>query len=152
MGCDIQVRVQTEDFSVADEYAAIAAQPGCGAVVFFTGLVRQQFDGALTGLELEHYPGMTEQAIQRIADQAAERFGIAALTVIHRVGLLAPQAQIVLVAAASAHRQAAFDACQFLMDYLKNQVPLWKKIHLQQSQSQWVDAKESDALAMQRWQ
>lgn len=153
MACRIECRVQTDDFVVADEYQKLQ-QRQCGAVVFFVGLVRDHLpsDGAdpVQALELEHYPGMTERSMQQIAQQAAQRFDIEAMTVIHRVGLLPVSAQIVLVAVASAHRAAAFAACEMMMDYLKNFVPIWKKVHTQQHAS-WAQAKSSDQQALQRW-
>lgn len=154
----INCRVQPEDFALDHEYQALQRQD-CGAVVLFCGLVREQFqpqDGAaltdtLQALELEHYPGMTEQSIRAIAGQAAERFDLRAITVIHRIGLLPLGAQIVLVGVAAPHRNDAFAACDMLMDYLKNQVPLWKKVHFSTSTA-WADAKASDKQALNRWQ
>lgn len=147
-------RVQTEDFDLADEYQRLLRRD-CGAVVVFVGLVRDHLpsDGAepVLALELEHYPGMTENSIKSIAQQAAERFDIRAMTVIHRVGLLQVSEQIVLVAVAASHRAAAFSACEMMMDYLKNYVPIWKKVHTQH-QAQWAEAKSSDQQALLRWQ
>lgn len=147
-------RVQTEDFDLAEEYQRLVRRD-CGAVVVFVGLVRDHLpaDGTepVLALELEHYPGMTESSIKNIAQQAAERFDIQAMTVIHRVGLLQVSAQIVLVAVAAAHRAAAFSASEMVMDYLKNYVPIWKKIHTQH-QSAWAEAKQADQQALQRWQ
>ncbi len=158
MTATINCRVQPEDFALDHEYQALQRQD-CGAVVLFCGLVREQFqpqDGAaltdtLQALELEHYPGMTEQSIRAIAGQAAERFDLRAITVIHRIGLLPLGAQIVLVGVAAPHRSDAFAACDMLMDYLKNQVPLWKKVHFSTSTA-WADAKASDKQALNRWQ
>ena len=148
-----QCRVQTENFDLAAEYQNLL-RSDCGAVVCFVGLVRDHVpsDGTdpVRALELEHYPGMTENSIKHIAQQAAERFDIRAMTVIHRVGLLQVSEQIVLVAVASAHRAAAFSACEMMMDYLKNYVPIWKKIHTQHH-SEWAEAKSSDQQALQRW-
>lgn len=154
----INCRVQPEDFALDHEYQALQRQD-CGAVVLFCGLVREQFqpqDGAaltdtLQALELEHYPGMTEQSIRVIAGQAAARFDLRAITVVHRIGLLPLGAQIVLVGVAAPHRNDAFAACDMLMDYLKNQVPLWKKVHFSTSTA-WADAKASDKQALNRWQ
>ncbi len=154
----INCRVQPEDFALDHEYQALQ-RPDCGAVVLFCGLVREQFqpqDGSLPSdtlqaLELEHYPGMTEQSIRAIAGQAAERFDLRAVTVVHRIGLLPLGAQIVLVGVAAPHRSDAFAACDMLMDYLKNQVPLWKKVHFLTGTS-WADAKASDKQALARWQ
>lgn len=147
-------RVQTEDFDLTDEYQRLVRRD-CGAVVTFVGLVRDHMpsDGAepVLALELEHYPGMTENSIQNIAQQAATRFDIQAMTVVHRVGLLKVSEQIVLVAVAATHRAAAFSACEMMMDYLKNYVPIWKKIHTQHH-SEWAEAKNSDQQALQRWQ
>lgn len=146
-------RIQHDDFSLEQEYKLLL-RADCGAVVLFTGLVREhvQADPAdsLQALELEHYPGMTERAITAIAEQAATRFNVRAITVIHRVGLLSTGAQIVLVGVASAHRADAFSACELIMDFLKNQVPIWKKAHFH-SQAQWVDAKATDQAAAARW-
>ncbi len=158
----INCRVQPEDFALDHEYQALQRQD-CGAVVLFCGLVREQFqpqDGpldiplsgdTLQALELEHYPGMTEQSIRVIAGQAAARFDLRAITVVHRIGLLPLGAQIVLVGVAAPHRNDAFAACDMLMDYLKNQVPLWKKVHFSTSAA-WTDAKASDKQALSRWQ
>jgi len=146
------VRVQAEDFDAAAEIAGLASgRADIGAVVSFTGLCRDE-DGTLAALELEHYPGMAEAEIGRIAAEAASRWPLAGLTVIHRHGLLKPGENIVLVVAASAHRRAAFEAADFLMDYLKTQAPFWKKEHLRSGEvSSWVDAKADDDDALQRW-
>jgi len=123
------IRVQREDFDVAAEIRALAAgRTEVGAVVSFTGLCRGE-DGRLAALELEHYPGMAEAEIGRIAAEAVERFGLTGLTAVHRYGRIAPGGNIVLVVAASSHRQAAFDGANFLMDYLKTSAPFWKKEH-----------------------
>src|SRR5437867_8342003 len=123
-----RVRVQTEDFDLGAEVAALrAGDPGVGAVAAFIGTVRDRNDGlGVSSMELEHYPGMTEKAIDAMIDVAMQRFDIRAARVIHRVGLLQPQDQIVMVAVSSAHRGQAFQACEFLMDYLKTQAPFWK--------------------------
>lgn len=151
---EFNCRIQQEDFVLADEYHRLQRRD-CGAVVMFSGLVRDQMTdpvtGSLVALELEHYPGMTEKAIAAIASEATKRFGVHAITVIHRVGLLKAAEQIVLVGVAAPHRAAAFAACEFLMDFLKNQVPIWKKAHFERHQ-EWVEAKNADQLAMQRWQ
>lgn len=155
MSTRINCQVQHDDFDVAAVYQTLQQTPLCGAVVLFVGLVRQQFDGQLQALELEHYPQMTEKAMRQIAQEACERFDIHTLEVIHRVGVLAPQDQIVLVGAAAPHRSDAFAAAQFLMDFLKNQVPIWKKVHVLEQgapQAQWVDIKQSDIQAAARWQ
>lgn len=146
------VRVQAENFDAAAEIARLAAgRADIGAVVSFTGLCRDE-DGTLAALELEHYPAMAEAEIGRIAAEAVSRWPLAGLTVIHRHGLLKPGENIVLVVAASAHRRAAFEAADFLMDYLKTQAPFWKKEHLLSGEtSSWVDAKADDDDALQRW-
>lgn len=146
----IKITVQSEDFSLADEYQLLAATPGCGAVLTFSGLVRDDGETALQALELEHYPGMTEQALTGIALLAIERFKVKAVTLIHRIGTLTPQQQIVLVGVASSHRSEAFSACEFIMDYLKTKAPLWKKQHLVTG-SDWIAAKSTDAERAKRW-
>ncbi len=155
MSVELTCQVQTADFDVANCYQRLQQTPWCGAVVFFVGLVRQQFPGELQALELEHYPEMTERAMLQVAEQAAERFDIHAMHVIHRVGKLQPQEQIVFVGVAAPHRLAAFQAAEFMMDFLKNQVPIWKKVHLQtgaDTVSSWVEIKQSDIAAASRWQ
>ncbi|MCO5159702.1 MAG: molybdenum cofactor biosynthesis protein MoaE [Mesorhizobium sp.] len=152
MSARITVRIQTEDFDLSAEVSALlSGLRDTGAVVTFSGLCRGE-DGTLAALELEHYPGMAEAEIRRIAEQAAARWPVTALCAIHRVGRIAPGENIVLVVAASAHRQAAFDAASFLMDFLKSRAPFWKKEHLRDgSEGGWVDAKESDEAALRRW-
>jgi len=147
-----RVSIQTEDFDLSAEVAALrAADAGVGAVAAFVGTVRDRNDGlGVSSMELEHYPGMTEKAIEAMIDAALFRFDIHAARVIHRVGLLQPQDQIVLVAVTSAHRGEAFQACEFLMDYLKTQAPFWKKEHTPEG-ARWVDARVSDDDAMKRW-
>ncbi len=147
------VSIQTADFDLSTEVAALrAADPGVGAVASFVGCVRDRNDGVgVTALELEHYPGMTEKSIDAMIDAARQRFDIRGVRVIHRVGLLKPQDQIVLVAVSSAHRGTAFQACEFLMDYLKTQAAFWKK-ETTPDGSRWVDARVSDDVAMARWQ
>jgi molybdopterin synthase catalytic subunit len=146
------IRVQRDDFDIAREIElATAGHPGIGAVVTFSGICRDD-GGSLAALELEHYPGMAERAINEIALQAAERWPLQAVTAIHRYGRVLPGENIVLVLAASAHRQAAFDGAAFLMDFLKSKAPFWKKlIAADGSDGGWVDAKESDDEALQRW-
>lgn len=146
------VRIQTEDFDVQQELAQLRAGDGrVGAVCLFLGTVRERNDGsAVASMELEHYPGMTEKSIQDLMAQARERFDIYAARVIHRVGLLQPQDQIVMVAVTSAHRGMSFQACEFLMDYLKTQAPFWKK-ELTPEGPRWVDARVSDDEALARW-
>ena len=147
-----RVSIQTADFDLGAEVAALrAADAGVGAVASFVGTVRDRNDGqGVSAMELEHYPGMTEKAIEAMIDQAFERFDIRAARVIHRVGPLKPLDQIVLVVVTSAHRGAAFQACEFLMDYLKTQAPFWKKESTPEG-SRWVDARVSDDAALARW-
>jgi len=147
-----RVRIQTEDFDLGAETLALrAADGGVGAVVSFVGTVREASHGeALRLMELEHYPGMTEMAIEAMIDHAFDRFEIRGARVIHRVGPLAPREQIVLVLVSSAHRGQAFQACEFLMDYLKTQAPFWKKEYLPGG-ARWVDARVADDAALARW-
>lgn len=146
------VRVQAGDFDVAAEIAALTAgRTDIGAVVTFTGLCRDEA-GRLAALELEHYPGMAEAEIARIAAEAMARWPLQGLTAIHRHGRIEPGQNIVLVVAASSHRQAAFEAANFLMDYLKSRAPFWKKEHRADgSEGGWVEAKEADDRAAARW-
>lgn len=152
MAATARVTVQAGDFDLGGEVAALrAADAGVGAVASFVGTVRDRNDGlGVASMELEHYPGMTEKAIEAMVDDALFRFDIRAVRVIHRVGLLHPGDQIVLVAVTSAHRGAAFQACEFLMDYLKTQAPFWKKEHTPEG-ARWVDARVSDDDALARW-
>ena len=147
-----RVSVQTDDFDLGAEVAALrAGDAGVGAVAAFVGTVRDRNDGSgVSSMELEHYPGMTEKAIESMIDEAQQRFDIRAVRVIHRVGVLRPQDQIVLVAVTSSHRGQAFQACEFLMDYLKTQAPFWKKEHTPEG-ARWVDARRADDAAAQRW-
>jgi len=147
-----RVRIQTADFDLGAEVAALRANdPGVGAVASFIGTVRDRNDGqGVSAMELEHYPGMTEKAIEAMIDEAERRFDIRAVRVIHRVGPLRPLDQIVLVAVTSAHRGAAFQACEFLMDYLKTQAPFWKKEQTPEG-ARWVDARVQDDAALERW-
>ena len=146
------VRIQAADFDVAQEIARLTSgRADVGAVVTFTGLCRDEA-GTLSALELEHYPGMAEAEISRIAAEALERWPLSGMTAIHRFGRVRPGENIVLVVAASKHRQAAFEAANFLMDYLKSRAPFWKKEHRADgSVGDWVDAKESDEAAAARW-
>ncbi len=151
----MRVRIQHEDFDAGLEIAALrAGDAGVGAVAAFIGTVRDR-GGADTPLtlrmELEHYPGMTERAIEAMIDAAQQRFDIRAARVIHRIGVLAPLDQIVLVVVSSAHRGEAFAACEFLMDYLKTQAPFWKKEHRPDGTAEWVDARVADDAALERW-
>lgn len=145
------VAVQTADFSVASEYQQLRQDACCGAVVTFSGLVRELSNNTLHSMTLEHYPGMTEQALVAIAKQAQQRWQLGQVRVIHRVGTLKANEQIVFVGIASAHRAAAFAACEFIMDYLKNRAPFWKKEHTAAG-DYWVEAKASDQQALARWE
>lgn len=147
-----RVTIQTEDFDVAAEIAALRRDdPGVGAVCSFIGTVRDRNDGSpVSAMELEHYPGMTEKAIEEMIDEAFRRFDIRAARVIHRVGPLQLQDQIVLVVVTSAHRGESFQACEFLMDYLKTQAPFWKKERTPEGE-RWVDARVADDAALERW-
>ncbi|MBT3066236.1 molybdenum cofactor biosynthesis protein MoaE [Rhodoferax sp. U11-2br] len=149
-----RVSIQTQDFDATAELAALRAKDGrVGAVCCFVGTVRDHTagqPGQISSMELEHYPGMTEAAIEAMIDAAAARFDILGARVIHRIGLLQPLDQIVLVAVTSAHRGQSFAACEFLMDYLKTQAPFWKK-ETTPDGSQWVDARVSDDAALARW-
>lgn len=146
------VRIQAEDFDTAAEIARLTHdRRDIGAVVTFSGLCRDEA-GTLAALEIEHYPGMAQTEITRIAEETLGRWSLTGLTVIHRYGLIEPGENIVLVVAASAHRQAAFEAASFLMDYLKNSAPFWKKQHLVSGEdSGWVEAKDKDINAFKRW-
>jgi molybdopterin synthase catalytic subunit len=147
-----RVAVQTADFDLTAELATLrAGDHGVGAIASFVGTVRTLNDGAaVSAMELEHYPGMTERAIDAMIDEAQRRFDIRAARVVHRVGLLQPGDQIVLVAVTSAHRGVAFQACEFLMDYLKTQAPFWKKETTPEG-ARWVDARVTDDAALARW-
>ena len=147
-----RVSIQTADFDVAAEIAALRREDaGVGAVCSFIGTVRDRNDGsAVASMELEHYPGMTEKAIEAMIDEAHRRFDILGARVIHRVGLLQPLDQIMMVAVTSAHRGESFQACEFLMDYLKTQAPFWKKEDTPEG-ARWVDARVADDKALARW-
>ncbi|MCI3952371.1 MAG: molybdopterin synthase subunit MoaE [Burkholderiales bacterium] len=146
------VRVQQEDFDVGAEIAALRrANPKIGAVASFVGIVRDVNEGgAVQEMTLEHYPGMTERAIEEIIGQARGRWKIYDALVVHRVGTLKPMAQIVLVIVTSSHRGDAFAACEFIMDYLKTRAPFWKKEKTPEG-ARWVDARASDDIAAERW-
>ncbi len=152
MTTSISIKVQTDDFDVAQEYAALREDnTQDGAIVFFAGLVRDMNQGKnVTGLFLEHYPAMTEKALANIVDQACERWPLSRVRVIHRVGQLHISDQIVFVAVSSCHREAAFDACHFIMDFLKNQAPFWKKETTQQG-DHWVKALAKDEASLKKW-
>lgn len=147
-----RVSIQTEDFDLSAEIAALRQRDArVGAVCSFVGTVRDRNDGlTVQTLELEHYPGMTEKAIESMIDEAHRRFDILGARVVHRVGLMHPMEQIVLVAVTSAHRGQSFQACEFLMDYLKTQAPFWKKEQTPDG-ARWVDARVADDAALQRW-
>jgi molybdopterin synthase catalytic subunit len=136
----MKVAVQAQDFDAGAEIRALSRDPKVGAVASFIGVVREM------AMTLEHYPGMTERALQKIVDDARARWQVLDCTVIHRIGALKPTDQIVLVAVASSHRADAFAACEFIMDYLKTQAPFWKK-----EAAGWVEARASDDKAAERW-
>jgi len=146
------VRIQTEDFDLSHEMAQLrAGNAKVGAIVNFVGTVRDLNEGAsVAEMELEHYPGMTEQSIQAIIDQAKQRWPIYTALVVHRVGPLKPMDQIVLVAVTSPHRGEAFSACEFIIDYLKTEAPFWKKEQTPEG-ARWVDARTSDDDALRKW-
>ena len=151
----MHIKVQTEDFDVGAEIAALmAGRTDIGGIGCFVGTVRADAKGsgsAVIGMTLEHYPGMTERAIGEIAERAMERWPLLGCTVIHRVGPLVPGDNIVLVIAASSHRQAALDATGFLIDWLKTKAPFWKREDLAGGEGVWVDAREEDDAAASRW-
>ncbi|UUM31320.1 molybdopterin synthase catalytic subunit MoaE [Vibrio japonicus] len=148
---DSRVSVQFDDFSVGAEYESLALGTASGAVVTFVGKVRDMNLGDnVTGLSLEHYPGMTEKALGEICDEAEKRWPLNQIRVIHRVGDLDIGDQIVFVGVSSAHRGAAFEACEFIMDYLKTKAPFWKKERTTEA-TRWVESRDSDAQAAQRW-
>jgi molybdopterin synthase catalytic subunit len=146
------IRIQTQDFDLTSEVAQLRANdPRIGAVASFIGTVRDMNDGTgVAEMELEHYPGMTEKALEQIVEQAKARWNIFDALVVHRVGPLKPLDQIVLVAVTSAHRGESFAACEFIMDYLKTQAPFWKKEQTPQG-ARWVDARAADDKALQKW-
>jgi molybdopterin synthase catalytic subunit len=146
------VRVQTQDFDVGAEMAALRrANPKIGAVASFIGVVRDVNEGdAVHGMTLEHYPGMTERALEKIVAEAKSRWDIIDVLVVHRVGTLMPTDQIVLVAVTGAHRGEAFAACEFVMDYLKTRAPFWKREQTPEGM-RWVEARSADDAAAQRW-
>lgn len=145
------ISVQIEDFSLADEYIQLNRSFNDGAIVTFVGKVRNDNQSnSILGLTLEHYPAMTEMAIREIVEQAKQRWPLTCVRVIHRIGRLNVGEQIVFIGVASAHRKAAFDGCEFIMDFLKTKVPFWKKEHYLDS-DRWVDAKDKDDEALKRW-
>lgn len=149
-----RVCIQTHDFDLSAEIQALRAQDArVGAVCSFVGTVRDRTvgtPGSISSMELEHYPGMTEKSIEAMIDEAHKRFDIFGARVIHRVGLLQPLDQIVMVAVTSAHRGESFQACEFLMDYLKTQAPFWKKEQTPEG-ARWVDARVTDDAALAKW-
>jgi len=149
---EMSIRIQETDFDLSTEIAQLRqGDSQVGAVVSFLGTVRDMNEGSqVKGMTLEHYPGMTEKALEEILDQAKSRWDIQKTLVIHRVGPLLPEDQIVLVAVTSAHRGEAFSACEFIMDYLKTAAPFWKKEDTPEG-GRWVDARVSDDAAMARW-
>lgn len=149
----ITVRVQSEDFDISAELAQLrSASSQVGAIASFVGVVRDLNEGSgIASMELEHYPGMTESSIQAIVEEALQRWPLLGVTVIHRVGKLAPSDQIVLVATSSLHRGAAFSSCEFIMDYLKTRAPFWKKEKTDKGE-RWVDSRSEDLEAASRWQ
>ncbi len=152
MGVPVTVRVERQDFDINAEIERVkTASKDVGAIVSFTGVCRAE-SGRLSALELEHYPGMAEGEIARIAEQAASRWPLAAVTVIHRHGRISAGDNIVLVVVASEHRHAAFEAAGFLMDYMKSRAPFWKKEHLSAgAEGGWVEAREADTESVERW-
>ncbi|NML86222.1 molybdenum cofactor biosynthesis protein MoaE [Polaromonas sp.] len=147
-----RVTIQTGDFDLADEVETLRKNDKrVGAICTFTGTVRDRNEGlSVSSMELEHYPGMTEKAVEAMIDEACARFDIFGARVIHRVGLLQPLDQVVMVAVISAHRGESFRACEFLMDYLKTQAPFWKKEQTPEG-ARWVDARVSDDAALAKW-
>jgi molybdopterin synthase catalytic subunit len=148
----VSVKVQTEDFNPQAVVDALCkGRADIGAVVTFIGLVRDSAQAeSISAMELEHYPGMTEKALQDIVDQAHQRWQLQGVSIIHRVGKLRPAEQIVMLAVASPHRGEAFQACEFMIDFLKTRAPFWKKEYTAQG-AHWVDARESDDTALKRW-
>lgn len=148
----MRVVVQQEPFDFGSEAEVFArGAGGAGAVVTFTGVVREADSGAMAVMEIEHYPGMTERALEKIASEAITRWDLTDALVIHRHGRLVPGDQIMMVATAARHRVAAFEAAEYLMDYLKSRAPFWKKEILQNGAEDWVAAKSADEDALRRW-
>ena len=146
------IRIQTEDFDVAAVNRELMGERSdVGAIASFIGLVRDLAGDPLQTMTLEHYPGMTEAALRDIAERAQQRWQIVDLGIIHRVGALVPSDQIVLVSVLSAHRGDAFDACQFIMDYLKTEAPFWKK-EVSEQGAKWVESRHSDDQARKKWE
>lgn len=153
MHTSTRIAVQTAHFNVGEEYQWLSACESDGAVVTFTGKVRNHNLGDdVTALTLEHYPGMTEKALNNIVEEARTRWPLQRVSVIHRVGALKVGEEIVFVGVTSAHRQSAFNAAEFIMDYLKTRAPFWKKEGLPDNQDRWVDARQSDYDSAKRWE
>ena len=147
----MDIRVQEASFDLGEEANAFAArQKGMGAIVTFTGVVRDLGDDDLHAMEIEHYPGMTEKALNKIAEEAASRWSLGDILIIHRHGILKAQEMIMMVAASSRHRADAFQAAEFLMDFLKSRAPFWKK-EVSDQNADWVAAKDEDEDALKRW-
>lgn len=148
----MNVRVQQHSFDFGAEAGAFAARSGgqAGAVVTFTGVVRDRSGGGLHEMVIEHYPGMTERALQKIETEAIARWGLTDALIIHRFGAMKPGEQIMMVATAAAHRAAAFAAAEYLMDYLKSRAPFWKK-EIAADSAEWVAARDEDEAALRRW-
>lgn len=146
----MRVLVQAEDFDLAALMADFSRSPDVGAVVTFSGLVRDVPGDPLSEMQIEHYPGMTEKALEAIAAEAERRWDLRNVLVVHRYGVLRPGEQIMMVATAARHRIQAFEAAEFLMDYLKSRAPFWKK-EVTASGTTWVDAKSEDEAALDRW-
>ncbi|TNF08615.1 MAG: molybdenum cofactor biosynthesis protein MoaE [Gammaproteobacteria bacterium] len=149
----ISIAVQAEDFDIGREYRQLRGDDtGVGGIALFTGLVRDISGNPLVHMHLEHYPGMTEASLQQTAEQAAARWSLLDIRIVHRIGELAPGDQIVLVGVSSAHRADAFSACEFIMDVLKTTAPFWKKEIHRDGSGHWVDAKTSDQQRASRWE
>jgi molybdopterin synthase catalytic subunit len=150
---EVYISVQQNDFDVSHEYAILRENNRSdGAIVFFSGLVRELNQGSkVSGLSLEHYPGMTEKALQAIVEEACQRWPLNRIRLIHRIGQLEISDQIVFVGVSSSHREAAFSACHFIMDFLKNRAPFWKK-EVTSDGERWVEALVKDQVAMDKWQ
>jgi len=149
----MKISIQAEDFDIGEEVALLRQHSNAtGAIVTFSGLVRDlESERQVHSLTLEHYPGMTESSLEKIIREAKKRWPMQDVTIIHRIGELLAGDQIVMVAVASAHRRTAFEACEFIMDYLKTRAPFWKKCRDETGES-WVEAKDSDSDASRRWQ
>ncbi len=150
---EVYISVQQNDFDVSHEYAILRENNRSdGAIVFFSGLVRELNQGSkVSGLSLEHYPGMTEKALQAVVEEACQRWPLNRIRLIHRIGQLEISDQIVFVGVSSSHREAGFSACHFIMDFLKNRAPFWKK-EVTSDGERWVEALVKDQVAMDKWQ